>query len=82
MTRFKAIRNFLRRPGETVMAGDVLTLDDTEASLLVNLRCVEPIDARDRKRVVSGNDAVQWQLVAQAEPIARVQPVGAFARKQ
>ena len=35
MTRFKAIRNFLRRPGETVMAGDVLTLDDAEAIALV-----------------------------------------------
>ena len=52
-TRFRALRNFLRPPGVDVVVGDVLELDDEEAALFVSMAgTIEPVDARDRQRVV------------------------------
>ena len=60
MTQFRALRNFLRRPGEDVAAGDVLELDDAEAALLVAMPgTVEPVHARDRDRVIS-QPKIEW----------------------
>lgn len=81
MTRFKAIRNFLRRPGETVMAGDLLTLDDAEATLLVSLGAVLPTEKRDMRRVIQ-NDRVTWQPLAEAAPLQQWKPTMGFARRQ
>lgn len=80
-TKFRATRNFLRRPGETVMAGDVLDLDDAEAMLLVALGCVLPTEKRDQKRVIQ-HERVEWQPAAECAPLAQWRPPGGFARRQ
>jgi len=60
MTKFRALRNFLRRPGVDVTAGDVLELDDAEAALFVSMPgSVEPVDTRDRSRIVQV-ERVTW----------------------
>ena len=82
MTRFKAIRSFLRRPGEVVMAGDLLELDDDEAMLLVSLACVLPVERRDQKRVIPGAPRITWEKAAEAEPLAQWRPPAGFARQQ
>lgn len=80
-TKFRAVRNFLRRPGEDVTTGTMLELDDREAAELVALRAVEPLEARDRKRVIQ-HDGVTWAKVAEAPPLETPRAVGAFARRQ
>jgi len=65
--RFVALRNFLRRPGEHVLSGDVLELDDAEAALFVSMPgTVEPVDKRDRSRIVS-TERVTWDAPADHE---------------
>lgn len=68
MTRFRATRSFLRSPGVDVTVGTLLELDDREAALLVSLQCVEPADARDRKRVVR-HERVTWEPAREFEPL-------------
>jgi hypothetical protein len=67
MTRFRALRNFLLRPGVDVVAGDMLELDDAEAMLFVSMPgTVEPVDKRDRHRVVSA-PRIMWESPADHE---------------
>ena len=64
-TKFRALRNFLLRPGVDVVAGEVLELTDEEASLLVSLGgTVEPVNEADRCRVVVQAPGVTWELPA------------------
>lgn len=64
MTQFRALRDFLRRPGEDVRAGEVLELDDAEAALLVALGdTVEPTNPADRARINS-TPRIEWELPA------------------
>ena len=63
-----------------VTTGTMLELDDVEASLLVNLGCVLPVEARDRKRVLS-HPGITWAKAAECEPLETPRPVGAFARR-
>lgn len=66
MTKFRATRNFLRAPGVDVVAGAVLELDDREASELVGLAAVEPVNAADRRRLVSTPRAI-WESATERD---------------
>jgi hypothetical protein len=73
MTKFRALRNFLRGPGVDVVAGAVLELDDAEAALLVSMPgTVEPIDKRDQARVTAV-DRITWETEAERKQRERTE---------
>lgn len=59
--QFRAIRSFIRGPGVDIEKGTLLELDDTEATLLVSLECVEPATAEGMLRLVRGPGPVTWE---------------------
>ena len=65
-TRFLALRNFLFA-GRDVRAGEVLELDDDQARELIWMRgTIEPVDARDRARVLE-RSMIEWQAPEDAK---------------
>ncbi len=59
-TRFRALRNFLFA-GRDVRAGEELELDDGQVRELIWMHgTIEPVDARDRARVLE-QSKIGWQ---------------------
>lgn len=77
-TLFRALRNFYLSGHGDCRIGELLELDDNQARELVALGdTVEPVSAKDRRRVVIGRGRVEWEAPKETPP-ERVRLVGAI----
>ncbi len=71
MTKFRCLRNFRFAGHGDFRVGEILELNDAQARELVALGdAVEPVDPKDRKRIVVGEKRIKWKRPADQKPFA------------